>query len=205
MVERMTSTYIRHLHPTMCSPVSSNWWIMFSNTFLTANIETYSSATHENRPSNPWYSHANRFVICDSLHAVLPYESNSILSVYTSNLILARPAATYYSGSKRWWKRGNSFWSGWHQLTGISWRSVQWVCAERSSGSGLSHSPDSTTVKERPMSLPFRVGSGGGWVLGGIPRVLHHCMSYSSPCSFKDPCHYHLGWGIFSLGGRSRW
>ena len=141
MVERITSMYIRHLHPTMRSPVSNNWWIMFFNPFLTTNIETCSSATHENRPSNPCFDHANRLVICDSLHAVLSYVSNIILFVHTSNLILARPPVTYYSGSKRWWKRGNSFWSGWSQLIGISWRSAQWVCAERSSGSGLSNGP----------------------------------------------------------------
>ena len=27
--------------------------------------------------------------------------------------------------------------------------------------------------------------------------VLLHYMSYSSPCSFKDPCHYHLGYFFF--------
>ena len=39
---------------------------------------------------------------------------------------------------------------------------------------------------------------------GGVPMVLHHYMSYSSPCSFKDPCHYHLGWGV-GFGGSPRW
>ena len=170
MVERITSIYKRHLHPTMCSPVSNNWWIIFFNPLLTTNIETCSSATHDNRPSKPCYNHANRNVICDSLHAVLSYVSNIILFVYTSNLILARPAVTYYSGPKRWWKRGNSFRSGWHQLIGISWCSAQWVCAGRSSGSGLSN------------------GSGLNNGKG------------KDPC----PCHYHLGWGGWLLGG-SQW
>ena len=129
LAERKISIYIRHLHPTMCSPVSNSWWIMFFNPFLTTNIERCSSATHESRSSNPCYHHANRLVTCESLHAVLFYVSNIILSVYTSKVILAGPAVTYYSGSKGWWKRGKSFWSGWHQLIGISisWRSAQWV------------------------------------------------------------------------------
>ena len=44
-------------------------------------------------------------------------------------------------------------------------------------------------VFQRSMSLAFRVGGGG---VRGVPVVLHHYMSYSSPCSCKDPCHYHL-------------
>ena len=40
------------------------------------------------------------------------------------------------------------------------------------------------------------------WVVfWGVPMVLHHCMSYSSPCSFKEPCHCHSGWGGWVLGG----
>ena len=72
-------------------------------------------------------------------------------------------------------------------------------------GSSSSHVIIFPMFIQRSMSLPFRVGG-----VAGVPMVLHHhmsysspcsfkdpCqyMSYSSPCSFKDPCHYHVGWG----------
>ena len=48
------------------------------------------------------------------------------------------------------------------------------------------------------MSLPFRVSRGFG---GGVAMVLHHYMSYFSPCSFKDR-HYHiLQFGVAGGGG----
>ena len=75
------------LCPTTDEPCSSiHVWLQTSKHVL---------QQHENRPANPCYNHANRLVICDSLHAVLSYVSSIILSVYTSNLILARPAVTY--------------------------------------------------------------------------------------------------------------
>ena len=75
-----------------------------------------------------------------------------------------------------------------HQLT---------VCAETSSGSGLSNGPGLNNGEGKiPCHYHLRVG---GWVLGGVPMALHHYISYFSPCSFRDPCHYHLF--VFFLGG----
>ena len=102
--------------------------------------------------------------------------SNIILSVYTSILILARPAVTNYSGSKKWWRRGSSFWSGWHQLIGISWRRTA-----------------RTKQRQRKDPCHYHLGWGGGFGAGGgVLMVFHHYLTYSSPCSFKLPCHYHL-------------
>ena len=60
------------------------------------------SNTHANRPtSNPCYNHANRFVICDLLHAVWSYVRNINLSVYTLKLILARAPSEHTTADQK--------------------------------------------------------------------------------------------------------
>ena len=81
-----------------------------------------------------------------------------------------------------------------HQLTlsavGLC-REVQWI-----------RTVERARTKQRYRKDPchYHLGWAGG-VWGGVPMVLHHYMSYSSPCSFKDTCHYHLGWGGGFWGG----